>query len=183
MAGTNRLHLDFKLTTTEERNAFLQQYLQHPQFTERPPTEDELETMANYLLWGKDPVTGLNVKQEGLIDIETKHSTWSKNNTESLEGLMESPTFNEASLMTLDAAPPAKSKKEVFSRKEALANCPESMVADFTELFGRIDRMEMMINLYELAHGKREKPPREQLAAKFDEEEQCRMRETISHWN
>lgn len=183
MASANRLHLDFKLTTTEERNAFLQQYLQHPQFTERPPTEDELETMANYLLWGKDPVTGLNVKQEGLIDIETKHSTWSKNNTESLEGLMESPTFNEASLMTLDAAPPAKSKKEVFSRKEALANCPESMVADFTELFNRIDRMEMMINLYELAHGKREKPPREQLAAKFDEEEQCRMREAISHWN
>ena len=90
MASANRLHLDFKLTTTEERNAFLQQYLQHPQFTERPPTEDELETMANYLLWGKDPVTGLNVKQEGLIDIETKHSTWNRHNdVESLEGLME----------------------------------------------------------------------------------------------
>lgn len=90
MAGINRLHLDFKLNTTEERNAFLQQYLLRPEFTERPPTEDELETMANYLLWGKDPITGLNAKQEGYIDIETKHGNWSKHaDIESLEGLME----------------------------------------------------------------------------------------------
>ena len=62
MASANRLHLDFKLETTDERTAFLEQYLQQPQFQQRPPTESELETMANYLLWGKDPVTGLNAK-------------------------------------------------------------------------------------------------------------------------
>ena len=62
MAGTNRLQLDFKLTTTEERVNFLNEYLQRPEFVKKPPTEDELETMGNYLLWGKDPVTGLNAK-------------------------------------------------------------------------------------------------------------------------
>lgn len=58
----NRLNLNFKLTTTEERAAFLKEYLEDPQFKRRPPTEEELETMANYVLWGKDPLSGLNVK-------------------------------------------------------------------------------------------------------------------------
>lgn len=74
-------------------------------------------------------------------------------------------------------------KKEVFSRKDALANCPASLRNDFLELFHRIDRIELMINLYELAHGRREKPPRDQLLSKFTEEEQEAMREKVSHWN
>ena len=105
MAGANRLQLDFKLVTTEERAAFLEQYLRQPQFTTRPPTEDELETMGNYVLWGKDPATGLNAKQSKLIDIETKYKTWDKNsNTESLEALMEMPTFNEGALTAIGSA-------------------------------------------------------------------------------
>lgn len=86
---TNRLQLDFSLNTNEERVAFLEQYLRQPQFVTRPPTDDELETMGNYVLWGKDPVTGLNAKQTGEVDIDTKHSTWDKTEVESLDGLME----------------------------------------------------------------------------------------------
>jgi hypothetical protein len=90
MAQKNRLKLDFSLTTNIERKEFLDKYLQNEIFIKRPPDEEELQTMADYLLWGKDPITGLNVKQEGLIDIETKHSTWNRHNdVESLEGLME----------------------------------------------------------------------------------------------
>ena len=66
MASANRLRLDFKLTTTDERQRFIRKYLQRPEFTSRPPTEEELETMGNYLLWGKDPETGLNAKQAPL---------------------------------------------------------------------------------------------------------------------
>ena len=184
MASANRLHLDFKLETTEERTAFLEQYLLHPQFQQRPPTEAELETMANYLLWGKDPVTGLNAKQQGLFDIETKHGNWTKQSEmESLEGLMESPTFNEAAVYALGETAPPKITKEVFSRKDALANCPESLVKDFEELFALIDRTELMINYYELAHGRREKPPRDQLLNKFTPEEQEQLRERTTHWN
>jgi hypothetical protein len=136
MAGANRLQLDFKLVTTDERAAFLEEYLQQPQFVKKPPTEEELETMGNYLLWGKDPVTGLNAKQAGIVDIETKHGTWDRDsNIESLEGLMESPTFNEASLLPLDAIAPPKNKREVFSRKEALAKCPDFLVETFNHLF------------------------------------------------
>ena len=183
MAGANRLQLDFKLTTTDERADFLNEYLQRPEFTKRPPTEDELETMGNYLLWGKDPTTGLNAKQSGLVDLETKHGTWDKNsNTESLEGLMESPTFNEASMLSLDA-PPTKIKRETFSRKEALANCPSYLTDTFQHLFETIDELELTINWYELAHGTRKNAPRDQLLNKFTEEQQCSMREVATHWN
>jgi hypothetical protein len=54
MAQKNRLKLDFSLNTREERNSFLEQYLQQKQFVDFPPTEDELCTMGDYLLWGKD---------------------------------------------------------------------------------------------------------------------------------
>ena len=132
MAGANRLQLDFKLVTTDERAAFLEEYLKQPQFMKKPPTEDELETMGNYLLWGKDPVTGLNAKQAGIVDIETKHGTWDRDsNIESLEGLMESPTFNEASLLPLDSIAPPKIKREVFSRREALEKCPDYLTETF----------------------------------------------------
>ena len=99
--------------------------------------------MANYLLWGKDPITGLNAKQAGIVDIETKHGTWDKDsNVESLEGLMESPTFSEASLAPLGSVP-MKIKRETFSRKEALANCPEYLVPTFTALFRQIDELDV----------------------------------------
>ena len=184
MAGANRLQLDFKLVTTDERAAFLNEYLQQPQFVKRPPTQDELETMGNYLLWGKDPITGLNAKQAGLVDIETKHGTWDKNsNVESLEGLMESPTFNEASLLPMDAVAPIKVKREVFSRKEALAKCPDYLVETFKMLFQQIDELDLMINYYELAHNRRKNPPREELLNKFTEEERASLEEGSTHWN
>ena len=184
MASANRLHLDFSLATNEERISFLNQYLQQDQFVRRPPTEEELETMANYILWGKDPVTGLNAKQDGSVDLESKHGTWDKNsNIESLEGLMESPTFNEASLLPLDAVAPLKVKREVFSRKEALAKCPDYLVETFTELFRQIDELDLSINYYELAHNRRKNPPREELLNKFTPEEHAALQEKITHWN
>ena len=89
MAQTNRLKLDFSLQTNIERKTFLEKYLTSEMFQQTPPTEEELATMADYILWGKDPVTGLNGKQDGL-DLHTKHGTWDNTNScESLEQLME----------------------------------------------------------------------------------------------
>lgn len=180
---TNRLNLDFSLTTNEDRVAFLEEYLQRPEFIKRPPTSEELETMSNYLLWGKDPESGLNAKQEGVCDIETKHGTWDKTaNVESLDGLLEQPTFNEATLMSLDAVP-TKVKREVFSRSEALAKCPDYLRETLVTLFRNIDELDLAINYYDLAHNKRKNPPREQLLAKFSAEEQAELIERVSHWN
>lgn len=85
MTQKNRLKLDFSLQTNVERKEFLEKYLQSDTFQQREPDEDELATMADYILWGKDPETGKNGKQQGL-DLRTKHGTWdNSDNTESLE--------------------------------------------------------------------------------------------------
>ena len=180
---TNRLKLDFSLTTNEERSQFLNEYLAQSQFTTRPPTESELETMANYLLWGKDPKTGLNAQQEGICAIDTKHGTWDKDdNVESLDGLLEQPTFNEATLRTVDAVP-IKIKREVFSRKEALEKCPEYLRETFVKLFRSIDEIDLAINYYELEHGRRKNPPRPELLKLFTGEEQEAIRLSTESWN
>lgn len=137
--------------------------------------------MANYVLWGKND-DGLNAKQEGLVPLETRHKTWDDSNIESLDGLMESPTFNENSLSPLGALP-LKQKREVFSRKEALAKCPEYLRESFIDLFRRIDELDLTINYYDLAHGKRKNPPRPELVSRFTEAEQLVLEQVASEWN
>jgi hypothetical protein len=131
MAGANRLHLDFTLNTNIDRADYVREYLAKEPFITKPPTNDELETIANYLLWGKDPTTGLNAQQEGLLTISTKNKTWDKDSlVESLDGLLEQPTFNEASLSPLGENN-YKNVREVFSREEALAKCPSYLTETF----------------------------------------------------
>ena len=58
---SNRLRLDWSLNSSSDRNIFVQKYLQDITFT---PSEDELETISNYILWGKDP-DGTSAVQKG----------------------------------------------------------------------------------------------------------------------
>lgn len=69
----NRLNLDWTLTTRDERTNFITKYLESIPFT---PTSDELSTMGNYILWGKNE-EGKNGRQTGL-QIDTKYGTWDR---------------------------------------------------------------------------------------------------------
>lgn len=177
----NRLHLDFSISGTIERKDFVDQYVQRPEFILKPLTDDELETIANYILWGKDP-DGLNCSQRGEIQIETRNKTWQRDDTESLDAMMESPTFNEASLRKPTEAR-TRIAREVFDRQKALAECPEHMRAVFEDLFDRIDKLEMSIHFYEFAHGKRKEPPRTALTKRFTEAEVDAARTVSEKWN
>lgn len=137
--------------------------------------------MGKYILWGKDPVTGKNGKQLGIY-LETKHGTWDEDRVESLDQLMEQPTFNEAALSALGTTQ-FRTKKEVFSREEALANCDDTMRESFLKLFRAIDELDLSITLYELYHGKRTKEVRPELLNKFTQEEIDQWNEKITHWN
>lgn len=177
----NRLNLDWALNSATERSAFVEQYLN--EFYEKfrtAPTEEELETIANYVLWGKDE-DGLSPSEKGEIEIETKNKTWTRDNVDSLDEMMESPTFNEASLQCHPA--PTRITQEKFSRSRALKECPESMRPTFEALFRQIDEIDLSINFYEILHGKRQKPPREELCNAFTEAEKENLRERVSHWN
>ena len=177
----NRLHLDFQISSTSDRKDFVDEYVQRPEFIRAPLTEDELETIANYILWGKDP-DGLNVTQRGEIQIETRNKTWQRDDTESLDAMMESPTFNEASLRRPTEAR-TKIAREIFKREDALAQCPSHMRPVFEDLFARIDRLELSIHWYEFDHGKRKEEPRRTLQSKFTPEEINAARKTASTWN
>ena len=177
----NRLHLDFSISSTSDRKDFVDEYVQRPEFIRAPLTDDELETIANYILWGKDP-DGTNVTQRGEIQIETRNKTWQRDDTESLDAMMESPTFNEASLRRPTEAR-TKIAREVFSREDALAQCPPHMRQVFQDLFDRIDRLEMSIHFYEFAHGKRKEEPRQALLKRFTPEEIDAARKTAATWN
>ena len=180
----NRLKLDWSLELATERRNFVEDYLNKINFT---PTEDELETIANYLLWGKDE-NGENAVSRGELELETKNKTWQKNRpgsgtgVESLDELMESPTFNEASLRR-SSDPPIRIKREIFQREDALEKCPASMRQTFLDLFAQIDELDLCINFYDLAHGKRKNPPRSELIKKFSKEQQEKLQERITHWN
>ena len=177
----NRLHLDFSINGTADRKDFVDQYVQRPEFILKPLTEDELETIANYILWGKDP-DGLSAVQKGEFSIETRNKTWQRDDTESLDAMMESPTFNEASLRKPTEAR-TRIAREVFDRQKALNECPEHMRAVFTDLFDRIDKLEMSIHFYEFAHGKRKEPPRTALTKRFTEAEVNAARAMSEKWN
>ena len=177
----NRLKLDFSIQTTDGRRDFVDEYVTQPQFQKNPLNESELETIANYILWGKDP-DGLNVTQRGEIQIETRNKTWQRDDTESLDALMESPTFSEASLRRPTEAR-TRVAREVFDRKRTLNECPAHLVPVFEDLFKRIDTIELQINFYEFAHGRRKEPPRDQLMKRFTQEEISNAEQIASKWN
>ena len=177
----NRLHLDFSINDTQGRRDFVEQYVQSPQFQKIPLNENELETIANYILWGKDP-DGLNVTQRGEIQIETRNKTWQRDDTESLDAMMESPTFNEASLRRPTEARP-RVAREVFDRKKTLGECPAHLVPVFEDLFKRIDYIELQLNYYEFSHGRRKDPPREALQKRFTEDQLANAQTTVANWN
>ena len=177
----NRLHLDFSIPGTIERKEFVDQYVQRPEFILKPLTPEELETIANYILWGKD-ADGTSLVQKGDISIETRNKTWQRDDTESLDAMMESPTFNEASLRKPTEAR-TRIAREVFDRQKALEECPEHMRAVFEDLFDRIDKLEMSIHFYEFAHGKRKEPPRTALTKRFTEAEVDAARAISEKWN
>lgn len=162
----NRLQLNFALSTREERVEFASRYLDTIRFQ---PTEDELDTIAKYILWGKDSKTGLNGRQEGL-ELETRYKTWDAQKTESLDALIENPNFSEVMLRG-PSNPPTKIPREVFSRSEARRDAPPHILKALESLWSEIDETELTINFYELAHGKRKTQPRAQLLNRFSSDQ------------
>ena len=177
----NRLHLDFQLETATERREFLNEYLKRTEFQLKPLSEEELEMCGNYLLWGKDE-DGKNSVQKKIVEIKTKKGTWDKKEDESLDALLEQPTFNEAQTFNTIGAP-TKITREVFSRSKALKEAPPQLIPIFRDLFYQIDKLDLTLNYYDLAHNKRRNPPREELLQQFTPEEQLQLQEEASSLN
>lgn len=162
----NRLQLDFSLSSRQERLNFIRNYLNTIRFK---PNEHELDTMAKYILWGKNDETGLNGRQEGL-ELETKHRTWDATHLESLDALIESPNFSET-IIRGPSNPPTKFTRQTFSREKARKEAPPYILARFEQLWRRIDETDLLTVFYEIHTGKRINPPRKPLLDAFSPEE------------
>ena len=154
--------------------------------------------MGNYLLWGKAPMeencdsAPLNptptfnkkdtIAAKSGIEIKTTHGTWdSKEKAESLDALIEAPTFNEATLSNEPIH--YTTPKNTFSRSSARKNAPPTILQVLEELWQTIDKLELLLNYYDLKSGKRKNPPRDELLNKFTEEEQLTLKEKANHIN
>ena len=129
------LKLDFSLETAAERTEFVNKYID-PYGTHY--TQKELETIANYILFGKDE-DGMSPVDRKEIQIQTKHNTYKRKEPESLEALLESPTFDE----------------RVFSRTELKYKHPkptidrekDADVPGMKELWEEIDKVAYLIDV------------------------------------
>lgn len=84
--------LDFTIESSSARNQFISQHdLSHL-------SKKELELCANYILWGKD-ADGTSSVDRKEIDIPTRFNSYKHRHIVSLDALLESPTFDEASLL------------------------------------------------------------------------------------
>lgn len=104
------------------------------------PTKAQLTMLADYILFGKDE-KGLSPVDRGEIEIETKYKTYKKKQVESLDGLFESPTFNETEIQPV--------KRSVYKNPKPVIN------KDLPELQPLFES----INYYEELKAKLEKEP------------------------
>ena len=87
------IKLDFSIPTSKERMEFIKKYMDDTcRYTKK-----ELETISNYILYGKDE-DGTSIVDRKEIQIKPKHNSYTKRNIESLDSLLESPTFKEEQL-------------------------------------------------------------------------------------
>lgn len=140
----NRLKLNFELNTYNDRLKFVQDLLESDDFKKKKPTKTELETISNYILWGKEE-NGKSLADNNNIEIETRHKTWARKDIESLDALLESPTFQEGSFRKKSL--PLLIRKEKFSREAALKEAPEDLKNEFLNLFKEIDETDFLIEV------------------------------------
>ncbi len=176
MAQKNRLNLNFNLESFQERLDFINAYLLTEEFQTYPPTPTECEKIGDYLLWGKEE-NGRTAAENNNTEL---NSYWDSKPVESLETLMESPTFSEQMLRPLDAPKPLI-RKETFSREKARQIAPAHLQADFETLWAQIDDLEFRLNTYEFAHGKRKEPPRASLSERITPERRAQIQEEAPH--
>ena len=137
--------------------------------------------MANYILWGRSRSTNKNLVQDKEIQIATRAGLWDSNSAkvESLDSLLTQPGFNERQILSTES-PRYKYPKENFSRSLARKTADPESLRILESLWREIDTLDLELNYYDLIHGKRIKPPREELLNLFDEQTQPHLQESAA---
>ena len=137
----NRLNLDFTLITSTERKNYVDQFITNSNI--KNFSERELETMANYILYGKEE-DGKSIVDKKEITIKTKYTSYNKKEPESLDALIESPTFNE----TVAFRQAATDRHRYRSLKQTIDRKTDNDIPEMHDLWQAIDKIAETLDIY-----------------------------------
>lgn len=127
-----KFQLDFNIYSSKDRLEAIKQ------INLADLTKTELETVTNYVLYGKDE-DDTSIVDRGEVQIKAKFSSYSKDKgVVSLDELMESPTFDENIL--------TKSKSIYKKVKPSIDKEKAAQVPGMKELWAEIEHLERIIN-------------------------------------
>lgn len=127
-----KFQLDFNIYSSKDRLEAIKQ------INLADLTKTELETVTNYVLYGKDE-DDTSIVDRGEVQIKAKFSSYSKDKgVVSLDELMESPTFDENIL--------TKSKSIYKKIKPSIDKEKAAQVPGMKELWAEIERLERILN-------------------------------------
>lgn len=166
----SKLNLDYTLFSSKERQEYVAKYLD-----EIDPTPNDLETIANYILYGKDE-DGTSVVDRGEVEIETRNKTWTRKAHDSLDSMIEESGLTGVPLegqygLTSNGSGKGATKikytapRSVIDRQKILNKVVDKPVLkqQFVSLWADIDRLEYITTKYDQLHGKRTKEIRKEL--------------------
>lgn len=142
-----RFTLDFSLETSQERLDYIKENVDFSKLTKK-----DIELCTDYVLWGKDPDGPkdqhgnlTSAADRGEVYMKTKYKSYSRPDPVSLEGLMESPTFDETIFQ--------KPAKNIYKKPkpEAISSNREKYrdIPGMVQLWEEIDKLDHKIKLAE----------------------------------
>jgi hypothetical protein len=131
---TPMLKLDFSIESSADRAAYVNTYIDPC----ANYTAKELETISNYLLYGKDE-DGLSCVDKKQVQIKAKHSTWARKDAESLDALLEKPTFDERGIQS--------GNTRYKNPKPSIDRIADADVPGIQDLWKVIDEVQYLIDV------------------------------------
>lgn len=159
------MNLDYSLYTDKQRTFATYEYLEaHPGLqkqaadkvlTDESSASKQLETLANYILYGKDESKLTNaVQQKSILPPQSRYRTFARKSAESLDGLMEQPTFDENALREYQEKntylhPKPQIHRPLYNPDGTVADLRDGVIPGMMELWESIDKYEHLMRIYE----------------------------------
>lgn len=130
------VNLDFSIPTSTGRRNYIEEYIKDN--SNKKFSNSDLETIANYILYGKDEDSGTSIVDRKEVQIKTKYNSYSKKEPESLDELIESLTFDERIFN--------RDKNRYKNIKPKIDREKDSDVPGIKELWKTIDQYQYIID-------------------------------------
>ncbi len=160
--STNILRqLDYSIYSDKERADYVKKILNESNIDKQDMDLDnnerltkQLEGLANYILYGKNPEKSMNLVQQKKIEIKSRYSSYKRKNDESLEELLERPSFDESELREYTEknsySKPKQSVKHIKYDPNTfkVLDYGDSNIPGMVELWSSIEKLERKVALY-----------------------------------